>query len=84
LAGVAVAQGHPERAARLFGATAALRTRMGTPILPANERLYQRHLTRSQDALGAERWSMLWEEGRGMTRDEGVAYGLDGEAARNR
>jgi tetratricopeptide (TPR) repeat protein len=52
LAGIAVEHGHPERGARLFGAAAALRTRMGTPVLPANERLYQRHLTCTQEALG--------------------------------
>src|SRR5205085_1319338 len=62
LAGVAVAQGHPARAARLFGAAAALRTRMGTPVLPANKRLYQRQVTLTQDALGEDRWTMLWEE----------------------
>jgi tetratricopeptide (TPR) repeat protein len=84
LAGVAVAHGHPERAARLFGAAAALRTRMGVPILPANERLYQRQLTRIQDALGEESWTLLWEEGRAMTREEAVAYGLEGEAALHR
>jgi hypothetical protein len=84
LAGVAVAHRHPERAARLFGAAAALRARMGTPILPANERLYQRHVTLTQQALGEERLRMLWEEGQVMTRDEAVAYGLEGEAARNR
>jgi tetratricopeptide (TPR) repeat protein len=78
LAAIAVAQGHPERAARLIGAAAALRTRMGTPIVPANERLYQRHVTLTQDALGAERWTRLWEEGRVMTREEAVAYGLEG------
>jgi hypothetical protein len=78
LAGVAVAQGHPERAARLFGTAAALRTRMGTPRLPANERLYQRQVTCARDALGADRWTMLWAEGRAMSRDEAVAYGLDG------
>jgi predicted ATPase len=84
LAGIAVAHGHPERAARLFGAAAALRTRMGTPILPANERLYRRHVTRTQEALGEERWSMLWAEGQAMTRERAIAYGLAGEAARNR
>jgi hypothetical protein len=81
LAGIAVAQGQPERAARLFGAAAALRTTMGVPILPTNERLYQRHVTLTQDALGADRWTLLWEEGRVMTRDAAVAYGLAGEAA---
>src|SRR5262249_33074833 len=34
-------EGREERATRLFGAAAALRARMGTPTLPANERLYQ-------------------------------------------
>jgi tetratricopeptide (TPR) repeat protein len=76
LAGVAVAQGHPGRAARLFGAAATLRTRMGTPRLPANERLYRQHVTRAQDALGEDRWTMLWEEGRAMTPDAAVGYGL--------
>jgi predicted ATPase/DNA-binding XRE family transcriptional regulator len=78
LAGSAVAHGHPERAARLFGAAAALRSRMGTPILPANERLYQRQVTLTQDALGEERWSMLWEEGQAMTRERALAYALEG------
>jgi predicted ATPase/transcriptional regulator with XRE-family HTH domain len=78
LAASAVAHGHPERAARLFGAAAALRTRMGTPRLPANERLYQRHVTLTQEALGEERWTMLWEEGQAMTRERAIAYALEG------
>jgi hypothetical protein len=57
---------------------------MGTPRLPANETLYQRLVTLTQEALGEERFTMLWEEGRVMTREEAVAYGLEGEAARNR
>jgi predicted ATPase len=81
LAGSAVAHGHPERAARLFGAAAALRTRMSTPILPANERLYERHVTLTQEALGEERWSMLWEEGQAMTRERAIAYAIEGPAS---
>jgi non-specific serine/threonine protein kinase len=80
LAGVAVAHGHPERAARLFGAAAALRARMGTPRLPANERLYQRHATLTQQALGEERLTMIWEEGRVMTREAAIALALGEEA----
>jgi predicted ATPase/transcriptional regulator with XRE-family HTH domain/Tfp pilus assembly protein PilF len=81
LAGVAVEQGHPERAARLFGAAAAIRTKMGTPILPANQRMYQRHVTLSQKALGEELMTRTWAEGHAMTREQAVAYALEQDSA---
>jgi hypothetical protein len=79
LAGVAAGEGHLERAARLFGAAAAIRTRLGVPIRPANQALYQRHVTQTRDALGEEGWTRLREEGHAMTRDEAVRYALQDE-----
>jgi hypothetical protein len=79
LAGVAAGQGHLARAARLFGAAAAVRTRLGVPLRPANQALYQRHVTHTRAALGEEGWSRLREEGHAMTRDEAVTYALQDE-----
>jgi len=53
---------------------------MGTPILPSNERLYQRQVTHTRDVLGTDGWPLLGEEGRVMTRDEAVADTFDGAA----
>ena len=77
LGSVAVERGHPERAARLFGAAASVRTRMGTSIVPANQRLYQRYMALTQDALGEERFTGNWNEGRAMRLEEAITHALE-------
>jgi DNA-binding CsgD family transcriptional regulator len=77
LAGIASAAaewGHARAAARLFGAAAALRERVGTAILlPADLAAEERGLRLLREALGTERVAALLDEGRALTRTEAEA-----------
>jgi hypothetical protein len=77
LAGVAAGQGRTEEAARLFGAAEVIRHTMGVPRWPANEALYQRHVSLTGQVLGEELFARAWEEGRAMTIEEVIAYALN-------
>ena len=71
---VASAQGRTTRAARLFGAAAALREQHGLAPWSAQEHLiYDRHLDPARAALDATAWAAAWAEGRAMTLDGAVA-----------
>lgn len=76
VAGVAVVRGQAERAARLFGAADAIRSRIGTPIWPVNRPLYERDVAAARAALGEEAFRMAWEEGRAMTAEQAVEHAL--------
>jgi hypothetical protein len=80
MAGVAVHRGQPERAARLFGAAARLRTAIGAPLAPAFRPAYDQHVAAAKTALGEERSALLWEEGRVMTLSQALAFALDAAA----
>jgi non-specific serine/threonine protein kinase len=80
LAGVAGAQGQPDRAARLCGAEQALRSLLGTSVIFDNAPL-RRGLTAARAALGEGRFDALAAEGQAMSRDEVVAYALTADNA---
>jgi hypothetical protein len=70
----AVLRGQPERAARLFGAAAALRDASGVE-LPASEREdHDRDLTDVRARLDSVAFAAAWAAGRAMTLDEALAY----------
>lgn len=76
IAGVEVAHGRFDRAARLFGASEAARRKLGTPLPPS----YRSGLDRTLAALTAqtervqlENW---WAQGSGMTLDQAVEEAL--------
>ncbi len=70
LAKVALAQGNPEQAARLFGAAQAAREKMGTPIPPIDLPDYERHLAWLVKVMDEKCYSSAWEAGRVMTLQE--------------
>lgn len=76
LAGIAVAHGQMERAVRLFGASEAVREKLGTP-LPASYRAnYERTiaaLSAQVDKAQMEKW---WAEGRAMTFERAIEFAL--------
>ena len=76
-AGVAGAQGQPERAARLFGATDALRAAVGVPVRPVDRRLYDRDVTAVRAALGAETFAAAWAAGRALSLEQAIAEATD-------
>ena len=78
LAGVASARDHCCRAARLFGAAAALRDAVGAPLPPAAHRDYDRTLATLRTALitesqeHGETFEVLWAQGRAFSLAQAV------------
>ncbi len=76
LARVAAVQGRPERAARLLGASAALREELGTPLSPIVQADHDHALNAARAALGEEAFEAAWTKGSEMTFEEAIAYAL--------
>jgi predicted ATPase/DNA-binding CsgD family transcriptional regulator len=78
LAGVAVAQGQPQRAAHLFGAAEAIfETTKFLPPLPYQVAQRERDVGKLYKALDEEEVKAAWAEGRAMTLEQAIAYALD-------
>jgi non-specific serine/threonine protein kinase len=80
-AGAIGATGDPARAARLFGAAAALLEPMGVGLEPADQPEYERDLTFVRSQLDPETFQDCWNEGCSMAFEQVVALALEGEAA---
>jgi len=76
LAGVAAAQGQPERAARLFGAAEALLGSIGATLDPADRLAYARDVATIRAQLGADASAAHWAMGRAMTLEQMIAEAL--------
>jgi predicted ATPase/DNA-binding SARP family transcriptional activator len=70
------AMNSPEKAARLWGASQALRDAIGTPVPPIERTRYTRDQAIVRTQLGAEAFDRACAEGRAMASDEAVAYAL--------
>jgi non-specific serine/threonine protein kinase len=81
LAGVAAAQAKPVRAARIFGATEALREAIDGPRPAAHRPDYERWLAVARTGLDEVAWERAWEEGRAMRPEEAIEYASSGEEA---
>jgi class 3 adenylate cyclase len=77
LAREAGVQGDARRAARLFGAAAALREALGTPRPHAERGDYEEHVAATAEQLGPEQFAVAWVEGSCMTVEEAMAYALE-------
>jgi predicted ATPase/DNA-binding CsgD family transcriptional regulator len=75
LAGVALATGQPQRAARLLGAVAAAQTATGIVGLWSNTRV-ERVEAPARAALGAQVFTTAWEFGRTLPWEHAVANAL--------
>jgi predicted ATPase len=75
MAAVAAAQGQPSRAARLWGAAAAMGYALHLPayaVRPPEEQL----LSPARKRLGQDAFDAEWTKGHAMRRDDAVAYAL--------
>ena len=73
---IAIAMGDPEHGARLFGAAAAERARIGGSQ-PDNDRaINERYIAQAQVALGEAAFSRLWAEGEALSLPDAVALAL--------
>ncbi len=76
LGGIALAEGSPDRAARLFGATEAIVEKTRTSLDPVDLIEFERNLSSTRTQLGSEKFSAETTVGRGLTLEQAVAYGL--------
>lgn len=78
LAGVAVSAGQPERAARLFGATEAVREAIHVgSVLSYPDRLeYDRYIAAVRAQLDETAFTAAWAEGRELTLEQAIEYAL--------
>lgn len=63
VAGMAIAQGQPERAARLFGAAMSMRVSDGLPVEPAFRDAHERGVVAARAALGEDAFAAGWADG---------------------
>jgi hypothetical protein len=77
LAAIAMAQGQTEKAARLFGAGAALRASIRSVIDPADQPAYKSKIRSLRRELGRERFTIIWNEGHALALERAAAYALE-------
>jgi predicted ATPase/DNA-binding SARP family transcriptional activator len=73
---LAVAEKQFQRAARLFGAAAALREAIGSGLPAMSRAAHERDLAEARKGLGNALFEAAWAEGPAMTLDQIVAYAL--------
>ena len=78
LAALDAVVGQPDRAARLLGATDAIRAVIGAPLPPLLQEAHERAVTATQAALGETAFAAAQAEGRELTLDQAVALALAG------
>ena len=81
LAGAAAATGHPERAARLFGATAALREAAGRTRWAHMRLDFERREAAARSELGETAFAKAWDQGRQLSPEQAIAEALAATSA---
>lgn len=74
---IAAATHRPERAARLFGVAAALRTRLGAPLQPNDRDFNDRYIADIRTELGDRAFGAAWERGATLDLDAVIEDALD-------
>lgn len=77
------ADAHPS-GARLLGASAAIRERMGHARFPVYQPGYDGTVTAVRDALGQSAFDAAWAEGAALSTEEAIAYAERGRGERKR
>jgi predicted ATPase/class 3 adenylate cyclase/DNA-binding CsgD family transcriptional regulator len=81
---LAVDAGSHREAARLFGAAAAIRQRMGAVRYQVYDAGYQASVAPLRDAMGDKDFDSAWAEGAALSIDEAIAYAQRGRGQRKR
>jgi non-specific serine/threonine protein kinase len=76
IAGVAAARGDPERAARLYGAAAALRRQIDAPVEGWERPVYERGVELARAGLSAEAFEAAWSAGSALPFADIIAEAL--------
>jgi len=80
LAGLAAAEGRPERAVRLYACASVLREGVGSRAVEPGWPDHEHNVHHLRSVLGAEAFAEAWAEGRAMTLDESLDYALEAAA----
>jgi non-specific serine/threonine protein kinase len=78
------AQAAPARAARLWGATEALRETLGAPLEVTDRADQECAVAAARLTLGADRFARLWAEGRTLTPERAIAVARRAGSRRGR
>jgi predicted ATPase/class 3 adenylate cyclase/DNA-binding CsgD family transcriptional regulator len=84
LARLAGEVGSSRQAARLFGATAAIRQRMGVVRFKVWDADYELSVAKLRNAMGEEDFEAAWTEGEALSTLEAIAYAKRGRGERKR
>ncbi|MDT5233461.1 MAG: hypothetical protein QOI39_3961 [Mycobacterium sp.] len=84
LATLAGDAGSHREAARLFGAAAAIRQRMGVVRLKVWDAGYEASVAALRNAMGEADFESAWAEGTALSTDEAIAYAQRGRGERKR
>jgi predicted ATPase/DNA-binding SARP family transcriptional activator len=76
-ADLAAAAGHPARAARLWGATEALRETLNYPIWPLEIPNYERIVSAARTCIGATAFDQAFSAGRALPIEQAIQYALE-------
>jgi predicted ATPase/DNA-binding SARP family transcriptional activator/DNA-binding CsgD family transcriptional regulator len=81
MAGVAALRGQPSRAAKLFGASEALREEIGLVVTPlaGGHFGFEGYLATARAGLGEAAFEAAFSEGRAMTPEQAIEYALSKE-----
>jgi non-specific serine/threonine protein kinase len=79
-AGPVAAQGDPQRAAQLLGASDGLLKAMGLHQQPSDQPVIDRYEADVRQQLGEDAFTSAWEKGQSMSLEQAIAYVLDEEA----
>jgi predicted ATPase len=77
IAGMAALLGHPEQAARLFGAVDTQFEHIGAAVWPTDRVDYDRNLATARAQLGDEAFAAAYTAGRAMLLNQAIAEALD-------
>jgi predicted ATPase/class 3 adenylate cyclase/DNA-binding CsgD family transcriptional regulator len=84
LAALAVEAGSHREAARLFGAEAAIRQRVGFQRFKVWDADYQASVGMLRNAMGEDDFDSAWAEGAALSTEEAIAYAQRGRGQRKR
>jgi hypothetical protein len=79
-AAVSMAEGHPERAARLLGASHAVFEAHGFTARPSDKPDINRVTSVVKEALSPAAFEAAWSEGHAMSMEDAIDYALYGAA----
>jgi tetratricopeptide (TPR) repeat protein len=74
---LATAQGQPERATRLYGASAALSAAIGVPLTAHRRKEADRDLATLRATLGEAVFDSAWSAGRALSWEQAIEYALE-------